>query len=486
MWRSADRRAAARLPRPGVRLRIVAAVWCLLPGLLAYAPGVSRAESLLDLIPFGRTHRLNRMLPTVVNISVTKMLSDPPEPGQPASEPRRAQAYGSGFIVDPSGIIVTNRHVIDGALELAATLQNGSTYPARIIGSATSIDIALLKIDADKPLASVRWSDSDKVHVGDQVFAIGNPLGVGETVTSGIVSALNRDILISPYDDFIQTDAAINHGNSGGPLFDTHGEVIGVNTAIFSPSETSGSIGIGFAIPSRDVQFAIDRLRRFGRLRPGWIGVRTQDVTADIAEAIGLPDPRRGVIVAGIEPGSPAAQAGLAEGDVVLRFGGQIPQDNRALARMIAEAPTGQPAALTLWRDGHQETVSVQVQEWPQEPAHTSAAVAASAAPEGSTDPAALGLRLGSLTSDARTKYKLPPDLSGVLVEEVTPNSAADSHGLAAGNVILRIHETQVATAADLAQGLVAAAAQGRRNALLLVQKPDGKHWVTVPLGTGH
>jgi serine protease Do len=452
---------------------------------LVGTPGVVHAERLRDLVPFGRAHRLSRVLPTVVNISMTKMKTDAPAPGQTTPpEPRLTQFYGSGFIVDPSGIIVTNRHVVDGALQVAVTLPSGSTLPARIIGVATSIDIALIKVDVDKPLPTVRWGDSDRVRVGDEVFAIGNPLGVGETVTSGIVSALNRDILISPYDDFIQTDAAINHGNSGGPLFDSRGEVIGVNTAIFSPTETGGSIGIGFAIPARDVQFAIDRLRRFGQLRPGWIGIRTQDVTAEIAEAIGL-TPVRGVIVAGTEPEGPAAKAGLAEGDVVLRFEGQVPKDNRALARMIAEAPTGQPASLSVWRDGRERTVSVTVQEWPQEPAAATKGAAVATAPSGSTDPVTLGLRLGPISKEARVKYKLAASLSGVLVEEVTPNSVGAGRGLAAGNVILKLRETPVATAEQVARGLVAASAAGHRNALLLVQRKDGQHWVTVPLGTG-
>jgi serine protease Do len=468
--------------RPTIGRALLCAL--LLAPLLG-GPGIARGERLLDLVPFSRTHRLSRVLPTVVNISMTKMKTEASASDQTtAPEPHLTQFYGSGFIVDPSGIIVTNRHVVDGALQVAVTLPSGSTLPARISGVATSIDIALIKIDADKPLPTVRWGDSDRVRVGDEVFAIGNPLGVGETVTSGIVSALNRDILISPYDDFIQTDAAINHGNSGGPLFDSRGEVIGVNTAIYSPTETGGSIGIGFAIPARDVQFAIGRLRRFGQLRPGWIGVRTQDVTSEIAEAIGLA-PVRGVIVAGTEPSGPAAKAGLAEGDVVLRFEGQVPKDNRALARMVAEAPTGHSASLAVWRDGRERTLSVTVQEWPQEPAAATKGAAVAAAPAGSTDPVALGLRLGPISKEARVKYKLAPDVSGVLVEDVTPNSVSAGRGLAAGNIILKIRETPVASAEQVAKGLVAASALGHRNALLLVQKMDGQHWVTVPLGTG-
>ena len=453
----------------------------LLAGV-AGAPSLVRADSLFDLVPFGRANRLSRVLPTVVNIVATKILASPSQGQTPPPEPHQGQVYGSGFIVDPSGIIVTNRHVVEGALELAVTLKDGSTRPGRIIGMAASVDIALLKVDTDKPLQAVRWGDSDKLRIGDQVFAIGNPLGVGETVTSGIISALNRDILVSPYDDFIQTDAAINHGNSGGPLFDTRGEVIGINTAIYSVTDNGGSIGIGFAIPSRDAEFAIDRLRRFGQLRPGWIGIRTQDVTPEIAEAIGLA-PARGVIVAGIDPAGPAAKADLAEGDVVLRFAGQVPNDNRALARMIAEAPTGRPATLVVWRDGRERTVPVTVQEWPQDPPAIAAATAA-AAPVGSTDPLALGLHLGPITGEARTKYKLAPELAGVLVQDVTPNSAAADRGLAAGNVILRLHDGPVATAEDVAKGLAASKTLGHRNALLLVEKTDGQHWVTLPLGT--
>ncbi len=428
-----------------------------------------------DLIPFGRTRRIDALLPTVVSITMVKLLPDGP------GQTRRVQMFGSGFIVDPTGIIITNRHVVSDVIEISATLQDGRTLPAHNIGVSESIDLALLKIDAGKPLPTVRWADSDRLHVGDQVMAVGNPLGVGESISAGIISGLNRNIRFSPFDDFIQTDAAINHGNSGGPLVDVRGEVVGVNTAIFSPTDTSGSIGIGFAIPGNDVQFVVDQLRRFGHIRFGSIGVGLQEMTPEIAEALRLAPPR-GVVVARLEPGGPAAKAGLQEGDVVLKLGSQVPKDARGMARLVARASLGAMLPLTLWRDGRELSVPVMVEEWNDDRQETGSKPAPPQ-PEGSTDPAALGLTLAPLSDELRAQYKLPGDLNGVLVTEVAANSMAANRGVVTGSVIVKVEGSVVTTPAEVQHDLVAAQATKRRNALLLVRGPDTQQFVPLPIG---
>jgi len=309
------------------------------------------------------------VLPAVVNVS-TVLAPRPPMtraaqdlPAERSSPPPAVvHGFGSGFIIDGSGIIVTNRHVVEHAIRITVTLQDNTTLRATRIGRLSRADIALLRVKPAGKLPTLKLGDSDQVRVGDKVIAIGNPLGLGGSVSSGIVSGLNRDIRTTPFDDFIQTDAAINHGNSGGPLFDRRGEVIGINTAIYSPTETSGSIGISFALPINDAKFVIDQTLQYGRVRAGWLGLSMQSVTPDIAEAIGLGIPR-GSIVAGVEAGGPAAEAGVQEGDVIMSIGTMTPRDSRALWRAIAIAPLGKPIELTVWRDGRVLTVSPTVRE---------------------------------------------------------------------------------------------------------------------------
>ncbi len=427
-----------------------------------------------DLIPFGRTHRIANLLPAVVSISMIKLLPDE------AAQTRRVEMFGSGFIVDPTGVIITNRHVISDVVEISVTLQGGRTVPARIIGVSNSIDIALLKIDVEKPLPAVKWGDSDRLHVGDQVLAVGNPLGVGELVSAGIISGLNRNIRISPFDDFIQTDAAINHGNSGGPLVDMRGEVIGMNTAIFSPGENTGSIGIGFAIPASDVQFVVDQLRRSGRVRLGSVGLGTQDMTADIAEAVGLAQPR-GVIVASVDASGPAAKAGIEEGDVILSAAGQVPKDVRAFARQTARGRIGSAMPLGIWRNGREMSVPVTVAEWPGE-AQAAAQKPAAVPRLASTNPTELGFQLAELTSERRAQFKLPAGTEGVLVTEVAPNSTAADRAFAPGDVILRVQGDAVTTPDEVQQRLADARALKRRNALLLIRHADRQQFVSLPI----
>ena len=306
-----------------------------------------------------------KLLPTVVNISTSQTLKAPPQqmpdlpPDSPlsdmfknflgprANQPRRVTSLGSGFIIDPSGYIVTNNHVIEDSEQITVQLQDGSQLPAKLIGRDVKTDLALLKVAPKKPLPATHFGDSDKARIGDWVIAIGDPFGIGSTVTAGIVSARNRDIAAGPYDDFIQTDAPINKGNSGGPLFDMDGNVVGVNSAILSPS--GGSVGIGFAIPSNLARDVIQQLRQFGVARRGWIGVRIQGVTPDIAEGMGL-STTQGALIANVTPNGPAAKAGLQNGDLVTGFDGKPITDSRSLPRIVADTPIGKTVAIDVLR----------------------------------------------------------------------------------------------------------------------------------------
>jgi serine protease Do len=361
-------------------------------------------------------------------------------------------------------VIATNYHVIDGAYEIVITFSDGSRAPAKFQAATKVGDIALLKVDVGHPLPAVRWGDSEQVQIGDPVIAIGNPLGIGMSVSSGIVSALHRDIMASPYDDFIQTDAPINHGNSGGPLFDTKGEVIGIDTAIFSP--TSGSVGIGFAIPAMSAQFVIGRLMKYGAVRPGWIGASLQQVTPDIADALNLAEPK-GAIVSDIDPDSPSENAGLHVGDVVVSIAGHATPDSRAAMREIAVATAGSPIAIGIWRDGKEQQIDVTAQTMPSTtkldkpltPAVLERAV-----------PANLGLTLAPFDNAARTKYGLDFDQPGVLVTAVARNTDAADRGMVAGDVILQVQDKPVNAPAEVAQQLNGLRGAKHKLVLFLVQ----------------
>ena len=458
------------------RTILPAAIAVLAAAVVAVPPA---SAQLRDLLPFGRAHRIATLLPTVVNIETLSFEKDATDA---SAAPRRVEHFASGFIVDASGLVVTNHHAVDGVSEINITLSSGTTLKAKVIGDAGfNVDLALLKIDPEKPLPVVKWGDSRKVRVGDAVFAIGNPLGVGESVSAGIVSGLNRNISETPYDDFIQTDAAINHGNSGGPLVDMRGDVIGVNTAIYSPTD-AGSIGLGFSIPSNDVQFVIDRLRKFGRLKFGYLGVRLQDVNADMADALGMAKPS-GAIVASVVTDGPGQVAGIKEGDVILKFGEQVPTDIRALRRMIAIAKIGETIPLSVWRDGRAQTMSATIAEWPDEAQVAKTEKPAPAARLATTNPDQLGLHLAPITDDGRAKFKLAAGVNGVLVTDITHNSTASDQGLAAGDVIVKVQFQPVSTPEEVQKALVDALAQNHHHALLLVQKPEEREWVSIPIG---
>ncbi len=384
---------------------------------------------------------IRAMLPAVVNITSQRVVGEA-HSGTIAASPHYRTAHvitqsGSGFVIDPAGIIATNWHVVESSYEITVTFEDNSRAPATVIAAARPMDIALLKVVPPRPLVAVRFGDSDRLQIGDPVLAVGNPLGIGMSVTSGIVSALNRDILDTPYDHFIQTDAAINHGNSGGPLFNMQGEVVGLNTALYSP--TSGSVGLGFAIPANDVRFVIDRLRRFGSMHAGWIGVKIQQITPEMAAALGMEGPE-GSIVAALQPDGPAGKAGLRVGDIILRFGSKRPGDERALLRDIVESTAGQQVPITVLRAGKTQTISVTVGDFPKTMGQDAEGPLMSQKPRFAIPPD-LGLNLATLTRDTRAKYGLPLDQPGVLISGVAGHTDAAERGLAAGDVILKVNE---------------------------------------------
>ena len=373
------------------------------------------------------------------------------------------RALGSGFIIDPAGYIVTNNHVVDGATQVSVQLTDGDKYRAKVIGRDDKTDLALLKIDVGHPLPYVAFGDSDQAHEGDWVIAVGNPYGLGGTVTAGIISAHGRNINEGPYDDFMQIDAPINPGNSGGPLFNQQGQVVGIDTAIYSPS--GGSVGIGFAIPSNVAKHIVGELRDHGKITRGWLGVAMQPMTPALAKAVGLANDH-GVIIATVTDGSPAAAAGLKQGDVITGFDGKKIGDARDLAVDVADTAPGKTVPVTLWRDNHAIDVNVTVR------APSDNRQASNAAP--SSGDAKVGLALAPLTPDVRDQVGMNANENGVLVNQVTPGSPADDSGMQAGDVIERIAGKAVDSPAQVADAIHAAQA-AKKQALPLLVRRDGQ-----------
>jgi serine protease Do len=416
---------------------------------------------------------IKSLLPTVVNITTSKVepVSPPPalfsaQAPVKANGPTTIKDYvGSGFIIDPSGLIVTNYHVVEDAFKIFVTLSDGTRLQGKTLSASRLADIALVKIDAGHPLVAAHWADSDMVQVGDQVFAAGNPFGIGLSVSAGIVSGLNRDIQNSPYDDLIQTDATINHGNSGGPLFNMKGQVVGVNSAIISP--TLGSVGLGFAIPSRSAEFVINRLQTYGWIRPAWIGVKLQVVTPDMAQALGMTQ-GQGSILSWVRPEGPAAKAGLLVGDVILTFNGLPPTDDRALLRGIAQTDVGKTVTLGIYRAGKRLDIPVVTGEWPRNQWEALDAPVKTVRPKIAI-PADLGLTLAPLSDAERSKLALSMFKEGVMISAVLPDSDAARRGLKAGDVVMRVQDKPVFTKADVLAALDADRAAKRHYALLLI-----------------
>ncbi|MBD0414763.1 DegQ family serine endoprotease [Tianweitania sp. Rool2] len=395
---------------------------------------------------------------------------------------RKVQSLGSGFVVDAEqGFVVTNNHVIADADEIEVNFSDGSKLKAELVGTDTRTDIAVLKVDpAGKKLTAVKFGNSDTIRVGDWVMAIGNPFGLGGTVTVGIVSARNRDINSGPYDDFIQTDAAINRGNSGGPLFNMQGEVVGINTAIISPS--GGSIGIGFSIPSALASGVVNQLREFGETRRGWLGVRIQSISDEIAESLGL-DSAKGALVAGIMKGGPVDNGSVQPGDVIIKFDGKDVDDTRDLTRIVAESPVGKEVDVVLMRKGKEETVKVKLGRLEDSTDTAEADDQDTGEEQNDVAPTAsvLGMTLTELNDASRSEFGIAEDVSGVVVKEVAADSAAAERGIAAGEVITEIAQETVSSPKDVIDRIEALKKQGRKNALLMLAAKSGElRFVTV------
>jgi serine protease Do len=467
----AARRSAFGLGAFGAALLMVAGL------VVVAAPAIAKAA------PDGFADLAHRLSPAVVNVASTqgvrrggtqssnpqgtpfddllKQFLDQDGRGTPPGARRapglgeggpggRLSSLGSGFVIDPKGIIITNYHVIANADEIMVNFEDGYSLKAKLIGHDELTDVAILKVEPKRRLTAVQFGDSDRSHVGDWVIAIGNPFGFGGSVTAGIISAFDRDIQAGPYDDFIQTDAAINRGNSGGPLFDLDGTVIGINTAIVSP--TGGSIGLGFAIPSNIASHVVDQLMKFGETRRGWIGVRIQTVTLEIAESLGLEQPQ-GALVAEVTPGGPADKAGLKVGDLILKFDGKSVDAMRALPRLVAETDIGRTVQMEILRSGKHLTLTVVVGKLDEK--QLSEAGRGRAPRNGlaptppSGDTSVVGLELSKLTPILRRDFGLGGNVEGIIITDVAPDSPAADE-LRAGDVIVEIDQQKLRSPEDV------------------------------------
>lgn len=454
--------------------------------LMAHARGAP--DSFADLA--------ERISPSVVNITTTTTVAGRTGPqgivpegspfedffrefqdrnGQGNDRPRRSSALGSGFVISEDGFVVTNNHVIEGADEILIEFFSGEELPAVVVGTDKNTDIALLKVSADDPLPFVNFGDSDLSRVGDWVMAMGNPLGQGFSVSAGIVSARNR-ALSGSYDDYIQTDAAINRGNSGGPLFNMDGDVVGVNTAILSPN--GGSIGIGFSMASNVVTKVVDQLKEFGETRRGWLGVRIQDVTDDVAEALGLEN-AKGALVSDV-PEGPAMEAGIEAGDVIVSFDGKDVEDTRGLVRQVGNTTVGKAVRIVVNRDGATQTLLVTLGR--REEAEAAVPAAAPGMPEKPAEVELLGLTLSPVTDEIREQLELPSTAKGLVVMDVDETSSAFEKGLRAGDLISEAGQSAVLSVDDLKDRIAEAKEAGRKSLLLLVRRGGDPRFVALGL----
>jgi serine protease Do len=488
-------------PALSLRLRPLLTALCLgTAAALMSAPAVARG-------PDGIADVAEKVIDAVVNISTTQTVEAKagggessrgamPQlpPGSPFEEffddffknrkggpggdknggmqPRKTNSLGSGFIIDTSGIVVTNNHVIADADEINVILNDGTKIKATLVGVDKKTDLAVLKFTPPKPLIAVKFGDSDALRLGEWVIAIGNPFSLGGTVTAGIVSARNRDINSGPYDSYIQTDASINRGNSGGPLFNLDGDVIGVNTLIISPS--GGSIGIGFAVPSKTVSVVVAQLREFGELRRGWLGVRIQPVTDEIAESLNI-KPARGALIAGVEDDGPAKPAGLQPGDVVVKFDGKDVKEPKDLSRVVADTAVGKAVDVLIIRKGKEETKQVTLGRLEDKEKPVQASAKATPDADKPATQKALGLDITGLSKDLRSKFKIKDSVKGVIVTGVDTGSDAAEKRLSAGDVIVEVAQEAVSSPADVKKRVDALKKDGKKSVLLLVSNAEGE-----------
>lgn len=397
----------------------------------------------------------------------------------PESEERsRPLGIGSGFIISEDGYVVTNDHVIKDADEIVVTLTDGEEYKAELVGSDSKTDLALLKLEDANDLDYVAWGDDEQSRVGDWVVAIGNPFGLGGSASTGIISARGRDIRSGPYDDYIQVDAAINRGNSGGPLFNMNGEVIGINTAIYSPN--GGSVGIGFSIPASLAKSVISQLQESGQVQRGWIGVEIQALTDELAEGFERENDH-GALISSVVPDAPADKAGLKAGDIILEFDNQEVKKMRDLPRLVAQAPVGEKYPLTVWRDGKRKTLTLKTETFPEDPSDV--ASSGSGSSKKSDKESAIGARLVELDSELKERYELEEDLEGVLVLGVERGGMAARNGLLRGDVITSVNNRRVTTPEDVEQGIEKAKDAGREKIVVLIQRRNASRFLPFDLG---
>jgi serine protease Do len=443
---------------------LLVAIW---PGL----PALGRVMELGDAAAFGQA------APAVVSISTWKIRPA----DRPGDFPERVKFYGSGFIVSPTGIIVTNRHVIDGAIQMRVLFNDGSQISARLLAASPLTDVALLKVDVDHPLPTLDWGNSDSLQVGDPVLTIGNDLDWGASVSAGIISGLNRNLQDTPFDNYIQTDATINHGDSGGPMIDRNGHVVGIDTALYNPDQNGGFIGIGFAIPASLAQFAIRRLLDPKYPVPGWLGFNLQDMTNELATAFGVQQ-HKGAIISTVEPSGPAGQASLLPGDVLEAYNGQRLTDSRAFMREIARSTVGTPAHLTISRLGAEREITVTVAAWPNFVPDTGVitGMAAAAMMSSTPDPC---MKFAALTDGGRKRYGLSPKVSGVLITHVERESEAHDMGIQAGDVITSAQGRPVTTPDEVLEAIKTAHEFRRPFLALLIQSKTGARWFPLSIG---
>lgn len=419
-----------------------------------------------------------KLTPSVVNISsFSQNETENGEGNTPLSE-----SLGSGFIIDGNGYIITNNHVVDKAESISITLSDDTKTEARVIGKDPKTDLALIKIETKRPLNAVKFGDSDKIRVGDWVLAIGNPFGLGSSVTAGIVSAKSRDIESGPYDSFIQTDASINQGNSGGPMFNLQGEVIGISSAIFST--TGASQGVGFAIPANLAGWVISQLKEHGEVKRGWIGIKIQPNTPEIADSLGI-SANQGVVVSGVTEQGPAQKAGLQAGDIVLSFNRQPIDNTKNLSRLIAETKIGTPAPIEIWRSGQKQTLTVPIELMPEETPLSAAKETASDAaetPDNGESLNIIGFTVKEISPELAERYKLAPSTSGVVVTDILPNSDASRKGIKIGDIIVKIDKRNIIGESAFHEYVNDARRENNRPVLLAIQGQEDLHFVAVKL----
>ena len=450
--------------------------------------------------PFSFADLVERVSPAVVSVTAEQMQSDDgqggsldnlPDPfkelfkqfnqGRPAPQMRKAMSMGSGFIIDKSGLIVTNNHVIDGSKKITVKLSDGRSFDAKLIGTDAATDVALLRVKPDKPLPTVEFGNDRQLRVGDWVVAVGNPFGLSNTVTAGIVSSIGRDLggAQQPYTDFIQIDAPINRGNSGGPTFDLRGQVVGMNSMIFSPS--GGSVGIGFAIPASTIREVVAQLQAHGHVARGWLGVQIETLTPDMAASIGLAEPK-GAIVVSVVPDSPAAKAGFRVGDVITAINGKGIDDSHELTRRVAGLEAGKSASFAVMRDGASRSLNVTIAPKKDVQVASTDQPGTPGAAQGETGKA-MGLGLAALTPDIRHTYNLDDNVQGVVVTKVDPDSDAADKGVQPGDVLLSVSNKAVHSPQDVEKSVAAAHSIGRKSVLLLVASGGISHFVAIDIG---